>query len=88
MAGAQKPSGQLVTNPPGGWLAWAGFFEDLWRLLNGQAPLRLRSYLVADLPSPLPAGRLVYVSNAAGGAVVAFSDGSAWRRCTDRVVVS
>lgn len=88
MAGRQKPPGQLVTNPAGGWLAWSGFFEDLWRLLNGQAPVQLKSFLVADLPSALPAGRMVYVSNASGGAVVAFSDGAAWRRVTDRTVVT
>jgi hypothetical protein len=88
MAGRLKPSGQLVTNPPGGWLAWGTFFEDLWRLLNGLSPVRLQSYLVADLPSASPAGRMVYVSNASGGAVPAFSDGAAWRRVTDRTVVS
>ena len=88
MASPQKPKGALVTNPPGGWLPWAGFFEDLWRLLNGQAPVQLKSYVVAGLPSASPAGRMVYVSNASGGAVVAFSDGAAWRRVTDRTVVT
>lgn len=33
------------------------------------------------------AGSLIYVSDAAGGAVIAFSDGSNWRRVTDRNLV-
>ena len=31
---------------------------------------------------------MVYVSNESAGAVPAFSDGVAWRRTTDRTVVS
>ncbi len=31
---------------------------------------------------------MIYVSNESGGAVVAFSDGTSWRRLTDRAVVS
>jgi hypothetical protein len=34
------------------------------------------------------AGRLIYVSDESGGAVVAFSDGTNWRRLTDRAVVT
>lgn len=50
----------------------------------------LPSFTVAGLPSAgtAGAGRLVYVSNESGGAVPAFSDGAAWRRVTDRAVVS
>lgn len=42
----------------------------------------------ADLPNPSPAGCWIYVTDEAGGAVPAFSDGTNWRRCTDRAVVS
>ena len=45
-------------------------------------------YTVAGLPSASPAAQLAYVSNETGGAVLAFSDGSNWRRVTDRTVVS
>lgn len=52
-------------------------------------PLGLVSYTVAGLPA---AGSypqsLVYVSNESGGATIAFSDGSAWRRVQDRAVCS
>lgn len=49
---------------------------------------RLESYTVAALPSAEEAGRLIYVTDEAGGAVPAFSDGTDWRRVTDRAVVS
>lgn len=50
-----------------------------------QAP----GYTVATLPSAATYARgLIYVSNEVGGAVLAFSDGTNWRRVTDRAVVS
>lgn len=48
----------------------------------------LRSYTVATLPSASVAGKEIYVSNESGGAVPAFSDGTNWRRVTDRAIVS
>lgn len=52
--------------------------------------MRLPSYTVAGAPSASThgAGSMIYVSNESGGAVVAFSDGSSWRRVTDRAVIS
>jgi hypothetical protein len=49
---------------------------------------QLRSFTVSTLPSASVAGRLIYVSDEVGGAVVAFSDGTNWRRITDRTIVS
>lgn len=47
------------------------------------------SFTVAGLPAAASnTRRIVYVSNESGGAVLAFSDGTSWRRVTDRVVVS
>lgn len=57
------------------------------RLATG-APLVLCSYTVATLPTATPAGQLVYVSNEAGGATPAFSDGTNWRRVSDGAGVS
>lgn len=50
---------------------------------------RLRAYTLATLPSAAahPQG-LVHVADEAGGAQPAFSDGAAWRRFSDRAVVS
>lgn len=51
---------------------------------------RVRSLAKAGLPAAATsgAGALVHVSDEAGGAVLAFSDGTNWRRVTDRAVVS
>lgn len=57
--------------------------------LSVAGPLRLGQYPVSGLPAAAGrAGALVYVSDESGGAVPAFSDGSAWRRVTDRAPVS
>ena len=50
--------------------------------------LILPSYTVATLPNANPAAQMVFVSDEAGGAVIAFSDGTNWRRMTDRQIVS
>lgn len=56
---------------------------------QGQQPVALPSYNLADLPdSGRFRNRWIYVADEGGGAVPAFSDGAAWRRCTDRAVVS
>jgi len=53
-------------------------------------PLQLVNKTVATLPDAAQAGAgaLVFVSDAAGGNVPAFSDGAQWRRMTDRAIVS
>ena len=53
-------------------------------------PARLPSYTTSTLPSAsgAGAGSMVFVTDEAGGAVPAFSDGTDWRRVTDRAVVS
>lgn len=52
-------------------------------------PIGLRSYAVADLPTASNwEAHIVYVSDETGGAVLAFSDGTDWRRVTDRAIVS
>lgn len=53
-------------------------------------PMQLPSYTVAGVPSASTsgAGSMIYVSNESGGAVVAFSDGTNWRRVTDRATIT
>jgi len=46
-----------------------------------------QSSTVAGLPAAT-AGKVLYVSNESGGAVLAFADGTNWRRVTDRAIVS
>jgi hypothetical protein len=50
----------------------------------------LPSFTVAELAdvSTFPAGQMVFVTNESGGSVPAFSDGTNWRRVTDRQIVS
>jgi len=46
------------------------------------------SFKVASLPNAGIPGQMIYVSDETGGATMAFSDGSSWRRITDRAIVS
>jgi len=50
----------------------------------------LPSFTVAELGNigTNPAGQMVFCVNESGGAVPAFSDGTNWRRVTDRAVIS
>ena len=75
------------------------YFDDLERFArqvydNLSGIHRVRDYTVANLPAaedfdPLNGGAaLIYVSDETGGAVLAFSDGTNWRRVTDRVIVA
>lgn len=64
------------------------------RLGNGKGPLPIKGYAVTALPSAAEWGdtssfsSLIYVYNEIGGAVLAFSDGTNWRRVTDRAIVA
>lgn len=54
---------------------------------------KVPSYTVAEataasVAADLGAGTIIFVSNESGGAVLAFSDGTDFRRVTDRAVVS
>ena len=59
---------------------------------GAQKPIPLKSFTVAQLTGDYAAslweGSIIYVSDETGGATLAFSDGSSWRRCQDRAVVS
>lgn len=58
--------------------------------LDVAGPIRMGQYDVANVPSAAAsgAGALIFIANESGGAVLAFSDGSVWRRATDRAIVS
>lgn len=67
---------------------WQTWFQDLRALLGG-SPLPLVSYTVANAPAAASfTGHLIYVSDETGGATIAFSDGTNWRRVQDRVIIS
>ncbi len=52
--------------------------------------VRAGAFTVSALPSAsgAGAGAMIYISDEAGGATLAFSDGADWRRAADRAVVS
>lgn len=53
------------------------------------APLLLKSYTVATVPTAsLWTGAVIYVSDETGGATIAFSDGTDWRRAQDRAIIA
>jgi hypothetical protein len=62
---------------------WVQWFDKLRRELYTAPP-----YTVATLPTNVVAGSMSFVSNESGGSVLAFFDGSNWRRVTDRAIVS
>jgi hypothetical protein len=88
-----KPGdGSIIAND-GGQVdpSYQVFFDELEQELNANLlgnQVQLASYTVATLPSAATAGGIIYVSDETGGAVPAFSDGTNWRRVTDRTVVS
>lgn len=62
---------------------WQRFFQTAYVEAN-----QVKSFTVATLPDVTQPGQMIYVSDEAGGAVLAFSDGTNWRRSTDRAIVS
>jgi hypothetical protein len=68
------------------------FLDELLLQINGSLlgpALNLTSYVVSGVPPATSwTGSMIYVSNESGGAVTAFSDGTNWRRTTDRAVIT
>lgn len=55
---------------------------------NFTVPIGLGVYAKASLPSAATVGQMIFVTDDVGGSVPAFSDGTNWRRVTDRNVIS
>jgi hypothetical protein len=77
-----------TTNFQTGTVIESTWLNDVDADVYGQVPRQLAIYTVSTLPTAATAAKLIYVSNETGGAVVAFSDGTNWRRVTDRAIVS
>jgi hypothetical protein len=65
-------------------------YRDLFlRNLTASGPIVHASYTVATVPDEATYARgIIYVSDETGGATMAFSDGTNWRRFSDRAIVS
>lgn len=58
--------------------------------LDVDGAIKAKAYNVVNLPDATlnGAGAMIYVPDESGGAIMAFSDGSNWRRISDRSIVS
>ena len=63
------------------------FYAENGDIVLDNGRLIVDSYTVAGVPTAI-AGGVIYVSDETGGAVLAFSDGTNWRRVTDRAIVA
>jgi len=72
------------------WRRW--LYQLYTRVQPG--PFKIKAYAKADLPTASDwsdnsdFSAIVYVTDDVGGAVLAFSDGTNWRRVTDRAIIS
>jgi hypothetical protein len=69
------------------------WFSELFERIGVEGALAVRGFTVAGLPDPTEFGgtafsSLIFVSDESGGATIAFSDGTNWRRVTDNAIVS
>lgn len=72
-------------------VAWATIVEafNLSVATDSNLIFQPPTYTVAGVPSAATYPRgIIYVSNEIGGATLAFSDGTSWRRVADRAVIS
>jgi len=76
--------------PPRQWFNWLLRKTALWVTWLESRVSKADAFTVSTLPSASErgAGAMVFVSDETDGAVLAFSDGTNWRRTTDRAIVS
>lgn len=68
---------------------WYRFVSRVTAILTGREPVRIKTSTVAGLPAAADwRGCVVIVTDEADGEVPAWSDGSTWRRMTDRAEVT
>jgi hypothetical protein len=61
--------------------------DNIKRAIAGSRALD--AFAVADVPPAADNARLmIFVTDESGGAIPAFSDGTDWRRVTDRAIIS
>lgn len=69
---------------------WIHRYTGLWLHYLDERLNKPESYGVATAPSASTrgAGAMIYVTDEIGGSTLAFSDGSNWRRTSDRAIIS
>ena len=93
MANLVRPADKKPLESDGRFkLEWDTFFSSLLNAVNAVSQGGLvapKSVTVATLPNVAEnAGRMVYVTNEAGGPTIAYSNGTNWRRVYDNTIVS
>lgn len=85
----REPPNQNALNEGGAATqVWNDWFTRIYFLLRNTLPWQLPSFSVSDLPNASSyVGHMLYVPDATGGAVLAFSDGVNWLRSTDRTII-
>lgn len=93
---------KLTLNPPPSKIedfnhySWPAWFESIYTRVQ-PGPFLIQGYIKTALPDPTqwgsvsaddPFSSIIFVYNEAGGPVMAFSDGTNWRRFTDNAIVS
>lgn len=71
--------------------AWTVAYDLGTLVINGLMwpdQFKLPSYVVLGLPSPSIEGLMAFATNAVGGSIPVFSDGTNWRRVDDRTIVT
>lgn len=91
--GAGDPiKGKTVLRAQGGTVSTPVMVDSLTAepdKVTAHKPVVVPTYTVAGLPAAsVGTGATVFVSNESGGATIAFSDGTNWRRVADRAIVS
>lgn len=67
---------------------WRKWFQLVTSFIGSQ-PFPMAQYTVSTAPAASAfTGCVIYVSNETGGATLAFSDGTNWRRVQDRNIIS
>ncbi len=83
---------KIVHNEGRATTGFQSFLTELELKLNGRLlgeAVILDSYTVLTVPDATAyTGGMIFVSDETGGAVPAFSDGTDWRRVTDRAIVT
>lgn len=92
MANLTRPADKKPLETDGRFkIEWDSFFSRLLSAVNAVSQNSLvspKSFTVTTLPDAVEnLGRMIYVSDAAGGGIPAFSDGAFWLRVDTRTVV-
>jgi len=87
VANIKKPAAAIINAAGQLDPDWERAFQQAFDAISG--PLPLRSFTLSTLPDASKyTQHVVHVSDASGGAVPAYSDGTDWRRFSDDTVVS